>query len=742
MKEKLGFGTAPVFLTAISTILGAILFLRFGYAVGTVSFLGTLLIILVGHLVTIPTALALSEIATNQKVEGGGEYFIISRSFGVNIGATIGIALYLSQAISIAFYVIAFTEAFEPFFTWINGWSIEAIGFEFPRQLISVPAMLGLSVLIFKKGATIGVRALYIVAAILAFSLLMFFIGDTGYIPEKGIGIFSFQSGNINSNFFIVFAIVFPAFTGMTAGVGLSGDLKNHSKSIPVGTIAATIIGMLIYILIAYKLAMSASNDDLATDYYIMRKIAVLGFIIIPLGLAASTMSSAIGSIMVAPRTLQALALDNALPIKSLNRYAARGKGKNNEPAAATLLTSILAMCFVIAGEIDSVARIISMFFMITYGSLCLISFLYHFGGDPSYRPAFRSRWYISLTGFLFCVWLMFKMDTTYASIAIVSIVVLYFTISNKHAERGGIQDIFKGVIFQSTRRLQIYIQKNTRDNKFEKWRPSIICISRSSFERDKTLRLLEWISDKFGFGTYIHLIDDYFSSASSQESSKIKEKLLERLGKKSSIYVDTMISPSFTSAIAQTIQLPGISGMPNNMILFEFDKQKPEGLYPILENLNLVKAASLDVGILASSGRKINFKNGIHVWIKDSDFDNSNLMILLSYVIVSHPEWKNSGIKIFEIAPVGKKIEYKTRLMNLINAGRLPISPSNIQIVEADTEENTHKMINDKSAEAGLSIIGFNIEQIAQSQNALFEGYEQMGDILFVNASKLRKLD
>ena len=116
--HKKGFGTVPVFLTAISTILGAVMFLRFGYAVGSVSFYGTVFIIIIGHLVTIPTALAIAEIATNQKVEGGGEYFIISRSFGINIGAAIGIALYFSRAISVAFYVIAFAEAFDPVIEW------------------------------------------------------------------------------------------------------------------------------------------------------------------------------------------------------------------------------------------------------------------------------------------------------------------------------------------------------------------------------------------------------------------------------------------------------------------------------------------------------------------------------------------------------------------------------------------------------------------------------------------------
>src|SRR6056297_2546735 len=157
------FSTLPVFFTAISTILGAILFLRFGFAVGKLGFMGVLGIILLGHLVTIPTAFAISEIATNQRVKGGGEYYIISRSFGLNIGSTIGIALYLSQAISVAFYVIAFTEAFESGFYW---WQMH-FGFELPRQAVSIPALGILAFIILRKGAGMGVKALYFVVGIL-----------------------------------------------------------------------------------------------------------------------------------------------------------------------------------------------------------------------------------------------------------------------------------------------------------------------------------------------------------------------------------------------------------------------------------------------------------------------------------------------------------------------------------------------------------------------------------------------
>ena len=296
------FGTAPVFFTAISTILGAILFLRFGFAVGTLGFWGVILIILLGHLVTIPTALAISEIATNKRVEGGGEYFIISRSFGLNIGATVGIALFMSQAISVAFYVIAFTEAFEFLFNYFSN----QLGIILPRQVISIPAMAALALLIIFKGAHLGVKALYIVVGILFISLILFFMGTTNYAGESGFNLASAQLRN-PQDFFIVFAIIFPAFTGMTAGVGLSGDLKKPSVSIPLGTTLATVTGMLIYIFVVYKLALSAPVEDLLDHQLIMAQIALGGIIVIPLGLAASTFSSALGSVMVAPRTFRLL---------------------------------------------------------------------------------------------------------------------------------------------------------------------------------------------------------------------------------------------------------------------------------------------------------------------------------------------------------------------------------------------------------------------------------------------------
>lgn len=732
------FGTAPVFFTAISTILGAILFLRFGFAVGTLGFWGVILLILLGHMVTIPTALAISEIATNKRVEGGGEYFIISRSFGLNIGATIGIALFMSQAISVAFYVIAFTEAFEFFFDYISS-HFDII---LPRQAISIPAMFGLAVLILKKGASMGVKALYVVIGILFISLLMFFLGGTEASVNPDITFENIKMHN-PQDFFLVFAIIFPAFTGMTAGVGLSGDLKNPSRSIPLGTTLATIMGMIIYFFIVYKLAHAVSSADLLEHQLIMAKIAIGGAVIIPIGLAASTISSALGSIMVAPRTLQALALDNAFPSKKINRWLGHGSTGTNEPKNASIITIIIAFIFITLGDINEVATIISMFFMVTYGALCLISFLNNFGSSPSYRPSFRSKWYISLAGFLISVWVMFKINTPYAILSFLIITLIYLYVNKYHNNRNGFASIFANSIFQLNRNLQILIQrKNTRKNHKE-WRPSAICISKDSFKRDKAFQLLNWIAYKYGFGTYLHHIEGYYS----RETVKLADEQLSLLFKQENeldnhVFIDTIISPSNTSAIAQAIQIPGIAGMENNMIIFEFDKDHPDNLEDILDNFALVNSGEFDIGILGSSSKTINYKNGIHVWIDTLNTENANLMILLSFIISGHPAWKKSQIQIFDICTTEQAEFTRQKMEELVNSGRLPITANNINIIIQEHDVSTKTLINEKSCNAGLTIIGMREEMVKHSKEKLFEGYDQIGTCLFIHSKEQKKIE
>jgi amino acid transporter len=737
--KETGFGTLPVYLTAASTILGAIMFLRFGQATGALGFWGVICIILLGHAITIPTALAISEIATNTRVEGGGEYFIISRSFGLKIGSTIGLTLYLSQAVSIAFYIVAFAEAF----TFLFDWWRDFFGFGLPKQAVSIPAFVAMSYIILKKGSGSSMKMLYIVMGIMAVALFFFFMGSsTADSPEKASLIarnFTFKG---EDSFFVWFAICFPAFTGMTAGVGLSGDLRNPGKSIPFGTMAGTITGLIVYVLIVWKLSVSATSGELLENQLIMSKIALWGAILIPVGLMSSTFSSALGMAIIAPRTLQALTQDRILPLNRFNYILSRGKGANNEPYNASLLSLAIALIFIMMGDVNAVAKIISMFFLFTYGALCLISFLNHFGAPPSYRPRFKSKWFLSLGGFLLSIWVMFKIDAIYTVVAWFLMIVIYLTIEQYNKSQKGLVNIFKGALFQLNRRLQVFMQKHQSNMENEEWRPAVVCISPNSLEREKALELMKWISYQHGFGTYFHYIEGYYSRETVVESKEALTQLIDsQKDRKNTLYIDTMISPSYTSAVAQVLQSPSISGMENNMIMFEYDKEAPDELKRILDNVALARAGNFDVCILGSTNLPVRYRNGIHVWLRALDETNANLMILLGYIILAHPDWHKSHITIFSITSDSEKEANRKELKERIATGRLPATLTNIEIITLSETQSFGSIITEHSKHAGLTLVGLREEIIRHEPLHFFNEFTGIGDVLFVNAIQSKEI-
>lgn len=724
-----GFGTGPVFLASISTILGAIMFLRFGYAVGNVGLLGAFAIILLGHAVTVPTALAIAEIATNRRVEGGGEYFIISRSFGSTIGGAIGISLYMSQAISVAFYMIAFAEAFRPLASlWTS-----ATGFPFDPRIVSLPATVALVALVLTRGAALGVKALWAVAGILALSLAAFFLGTSP--DEIRPDVVSLVSGVADADpFILVFAIVFPAFTGMTAGVGLSGDLANPRRSIPLGIMSATFAGMIIYFLVVVKLAVSADSTALAQDQLIMSRIAVWGPII-PIGLAAATLSSAIGSVLVAPRTLQALAGDRVVPLPPANSFLAAGVGSANEPRNATLVTSVIALIFVLLGNVNLVARIVSMFFMVTYGALCAISFLEHFAARPSYRPSFRSKWYLSLAGAVICLVLMLQMDLLYAVLSILVMAGLYTVIRRS---RGGVDDlaaIFHGVMTQATRYLQIRLQKIPPDD----WRPSVIMITPRTFDRSSPVQVLDWLCHRYGFGTYLHYVQGKLEPGSFRESREVRGRLIESMAaRKGAIYVDTMISPSMASALAQSLQMPGVSGMENNTILFEVGvHDPPEVLDEVAQGLALAGVPHMNRLVLRHGENFFGARKTIHVWLTWHDARNANLMILLAYILLGHHDWHGAEISILAAYPRREVRERAQELHEMITEGRLLISDKNVVVIPTDDDIDFQRLVQDRSRGADLVLMGFTSDRLERKGPELLMRFPALRDVLFVSAEE-----
>lgn len=766
-----GFGTAPVFLASISTILGAILFLRFGYAVGNVGLLKTLAIIVLGHLVTIPTVLAVSEIATNRRVAGGGAYYIVSRSFGTSIGGTIGIALYISQAISIAFYMVAFAEAFEPLFDLIK--HEYKLGISYEPRFLSVPFTLILIVMMLTRGANMGVSMLWVICAILAVSLIAFFMGgvvsdvaDTApaevangasevkaetpegenKIPEiveqepeetrpsGGRITASIPNGD---KFGIVFAICFPAFTGMIAGLGLSGDLRNPQRSIPLGTIAATLAGMIVYVLVAIKLWQCATPAQLAdTDRIIMADISVWGTAIY-IGLGAASFSSALGSIMVAPRTLQALARDNVLPIPGSNRLMRTGVGKTQEPVPATFVSGAIAIVFVAIGELNFIAQILTMFFLVTYGALCVASFLEHFAGNPSYRPTFHSRWYVSLLGTVMCGLMMFQISVFYAFLSIFLILAIYIGLRRGHSEQRGMIGIFQGAMFQLTRWLQTTLQKNRANFSESGWRPSIVGITQFGERRLGHFDLLRWLCQRQGFGQFIQFFPGDYSFP-EEISARIHVDALIQQSEASGagIYVDSLICPTFQLALAQVLQMPGISGLPNNSILLEFDQDHPEEIPEVQQGASLAVESLFNVLILRSTKHRFGYRSSIHVWVTDDNIANVPMMLLLAYILVGHPEWKRAKIRLFACSASWDTELDADELSTVIKEGRLPISMQNVTSVSYESEEALEQEVALRSAQADLVITGLTTDDInSPDLDYVLQRYQGVNDVLFVHS-------
>lgn len=209
----------------------------------------------------------------------------------------------------------------------------------------------------------------------------------------------------------------------------------------------------------------------------------------------------------------------------------------------------------------------------------------------------------------------------------------------------------------------------------------------------------------------------------------------------KSNIYVDTLVSPSFTSSIAQVIQLPGISGTENNLLLFEFSKNDPKDLINIVDNFKLIKSVDFDVLVLGASERSFGLKKQIHIWITSKDYQNANLMILLAYIIIGHKDWKGAEIKIFAIYREENIEKEKERLFELIDMGQLPISRQNVELITRKASIESEITITEKSKDADLTIVGFYPELIKRNGTEAFQKYNEIGNILFVNASKTKEI-
>ena len=420
------FGTfGGVFTPTVLTILGVIMYLREGWVIGNAGILGGILIILLAFAITTATALSMSSITTNIRIKAGGAYAIIAQSLGLEIGGALGIPRYVSQALAVTLYVFGFREGWQFVFP------------DHPAILIDL-AVFALIFAIAYVSAGFAIRVQYLIMAVIIGSLVSIAAaaatGSMQY-PLENVGLWgdfpgTAENGFQGTTFWVVFAVFFPASTGIMAGANMSGELKDPRRSIPIGTMAAIGVSLVIYLLLAIWLARSATPDELLGNFTVMIDKAYWGPPVVA-GLLGATFSSALASVVGSARILMAMGEHKVLPYgKWLSRKTDKG-----EPRNALMITALIIAASILLRDLNAVAPLVTMFFLVTYAMLNGILLVEQRLRLVSFRPALKVSPIVPAIGLIGSIFSMFIIQPSLALVSVVIMLVFYSLLARRHLE-------------------------------------------------------------------------------------------------------------------------------------------------------------------------------------------------------------------------------------------------------------------------------------------------------------------
>ncbi len=655
--QQAKFGTfGGVFTPSLLTILGVIMFLRFSTVVGYAGLWNALLILLGAKLISLITSLSIASISTNMRVKGGGAYFMISRSLGVEFGGVIAIFFYIAQAVAVSMYVVGFTEAVFSAFP--------DLGMSYRAMASVTNSLVFLCVYI---GAGWTIRLQYGILAILLLSIVSFYIGGIlGFSPE-------ILQANLHPqwtkefSFFTVFALFFPAVTGIMAGVNMSGDLKNPERSIPGGTFAAVGFSALIYASITLLLAASVSRGDLLGDGFVMKDRAFVPSLIYA-GVFCATLSSALGSMMGAPRILQAFARDN---IFRQLRWFGKGSGRSGEPRRAVILTFIVAQLGIFAGDLNTIAPVITMFFLMTYAAVNLACFYEGRTNNPSFRPSFRfNHWLAALLGALGCIGVMFLINPVWAAVALLLGGGLYYWIARAEI-RVKWGDVDSGIAYERARKALLRMERERYHPK--NWRPAILALCGGSSSRRHLAEYADAFTADSGIVSMAQVIRGEI--ADFQEQRLEAETTLRKFLRKENIpaFPVVVVEKDTHSAIASMLQSHGIGGMrPNTVLLgWSSDPKQTEVFNDALRTVQEMKRSLMVVACKEDSEPSEIPVGRINIWWDCNN--NGSLMLLLAYLLKKNRGWRRHPLHIIRpVAPKADVENIRAQMVALLALARI----------------------------------------------------------------------
>ncbi len=713
MTENNKFGTfAGVFTPSILTILGVILYMRLGWVVGNAGLVGAIAIIIIAHVIAITTGLSVSSVATDKKIGAGGIYYVLSRSMGIPIGGSIGIALYVGTAFSIALYLIGFAESFNGYFGF--GMAVNDFRLTGTIALVSITALALIS-------TSFALKTQFLVLTAIIFSLVSVFFGTSDFVPEK-VNMFS-TGASVPLE--VVFAVFFPAVTGFTAGIAMSGDLKDSKKSIPIGTLSAIGVGLIVYLGLAFFIAYNIDSKVLKTDYNILTKIALFGPAVVA-GIWGATLSSALGGILGGPRILQAMSIDKVTP-----KIFGKGKGKNNEPVNALIMVFIIAEAGILIGELDVIARVVSMFYLTAYGFINISYFLESWA-NPDFQPTFKIKRWIGLLGFLACFAVMFKLDmlAMLGALAVISGLYLWLQRKEVHIKSNDVwQSVWENVVNKGLKKIDAKVEGKSN------WNPNVILFSGQSDHQKYLLQLSKTVSGRTGIVTNFKLILDKKKGKPLRKSEQIiRDETFSELG----IFARQVKVDNIYSGITNIATTFGFSGVEPNTIMMGW----PKGLENSIEYSKMTETLlHLDYNLLyLDFDRKTKFGNyqTVDLWWRETDSKNAEMMLNIARFIVASPRWNDTSIRVLFVNNSNTETTLiHSKIYKLVEDLRVNVA---IEIINNAVEQKAfYDIIEQQSKFTNLTLVGipnYKIEKQAEFILKTNHLFENIGSTLLIKAA------
>ncbi len=701
-KEGYNFGTfAGVFTPSILTIFGLIMFLRTSEVVGKAGVGNALLILMLATLITLSTGLSLSAISTNTPVAGGGVYFLISRSLGTAFGGSIGVTLFLAQALSIPFYILGFTESF-----------IKAFENQLPilSEHVFLINLIATGFLFFITwiGAKWAIKAQFIILAILLTAITAFMGGAIANFSAENLSI-NFGPSN-DCNLFALFALFFPAVTGVMAGVNMSGDLKDPQKSIPRGSLLAIFVATIVYAAQMILTGGAFSREELVTTPYMVLVSNALfgaGFLVVG-GVFAATTSSAIGSFLGAPRVLQALSLDRVYRILTPFK---KGDGAQNEPRRALFLSLVITLGIIFwagrslndGGGVNAVSSVVTMFFLYTYGMVNLAAFVESFGRNPSFRPRFKFyHWSTALFGTIACIGVSFMIDWTASIIALTTLSLLYYGARNRYLQQA-FGDAQRGFVYSRIRNNLLLLSNMPMHPK--NWRPTIAVLTGNPAARIPLVKYAVGFEGGRGIVSLVEfIVGEYellYKEIRNNEIQRLKKFVANN---DLSVFPEILLTSDFDIGLTHFLQSHSIGPIKPNIIMQGWPRDEAR-VTPFMNHVNTI--ARLDMNnIIFINFQKRPFpqhdsKGTIDIWWRGKR--NGSLMLLLAHLLQTNSSWKSASIRLLRtVTNEGAVDPAEESLKEIAIAARIECETK--VIISKSFDES----FRNESAGARLVLLGF----------------------------------